>query len=104
IIQIPVAEPREDRVQCVSCAADVHDEPVSVERGSTKLDVDHVGRSMKALGRTKHGASKAVGDHHVTANRDAVHVNTLCGDTTYRTTPSRDRSSHAAAARTHSRP
>ncbi len=53
--------------------ADVDHDAVRVEVAAPELDVDDVGRAVQPLRGAEHLSAKAVGDHHVIADGDAVH-------------------------------
>ncbi len=74
VVEVPIIEVRKHRVQHVGRAADVDDEAVSIELAAAKLDVNHIGCPVQPLCGAEYGAGEAVGDHHVAAHGDAVHV------------------------------
>ena len=53
-----------------------------------ELDVDDIGRAVQPLRGPEHVAAKAVGDHHVIADRDAVHQLASLTSVTYLLTQS----------------
>src|SRR5207302_3395520 len=72
-VEVAIIEPGENGVERMRGAADVHDDAAGVERGSAKLGVDDVRGAVQLLCGTEHLSAKAVRDHHVTADRHAVH-------------------------------
>ncbi len=91
VVQIAITQPCEHGVQGLGRAPDVDDDAVRVEIGPAKLDIHHVGSAVQALSGAEDIAVQAVGDHHVSADRHAVHVNTLRDDTARRRDQRRDR-------------
>ena len=55
-------------------AADVDDDAVGVELVREERGIDHEGRAVQGLRRTKHLARERMGDHDVVADFDGEHV------------------------------
>ncbi len=72
-VQVLVGQRAKDRVHAVRRAADVDDDAVGIQVGSAKLDIHDVGRTVQLARGAEHLAAKAVGNHHVTADGDAIH-------------------------------
>ena len=72
--QIAVVDIRKQRAQGLGGEADIHDQAIAVQILAAKGYVDHIGGAMQPLRGTEDFSLETVGDHHVIANPERVHV------------------------------
>jgi hypothetical protein len=78
VVEISVAELRENRMQLLGRSPDVDDDAVGVQVRALERRVDDIGRAVELLRRPERLSSQAVSDQHVAPDGHAEHGTTPC--------------------------